>query len=95
MPKSQTLDRPGAPSEWGHVFEQLPIQKVSQPGCYVDHLYGNLYRVTPEMLNIGGTVFHGFVSREPWNVTRISDDYTMPIDEARIVAANASLVINF
>jgi hypothetical protein len=96
MSKTQTADRPGVTSEWrSHVFETMPIQKVNQPGCYVDQLYGNLYRITPEMLNVGGTVFHGFVSRDSWNVTKISDDYALALDEARIIAANASLYINF
>jgi len=74
--------------------ERMPIQRINKPGCYVDN-YGNLYRVTPEMLTIGGTVFHGFTSLDPWNVTRISDNYTCPLDECRMLAANASLRVNF
>jgi hypothetical protein len=76
-------------------LHQMPIQSINQPGCYVDSKHGSLYRVTPEMVSIGGTPFQGIVCREPWNVTRISDDYTLPLDEARIIAANASLFINF
>ncbi len=95
MPKTQTIERTNVSTEWHRVFEQMPIQKITLPGCYIDNTYGTLYRVTPEMLNLGGTVFHGFVGPEPWQVTRISDDYTLPLDEARIIAANASLNVNF
>lgn len=97
MAKSQFFETSSSSSfsGSGRTFEQLSIQKINSPGCYVDSRTGDLYRVTPEMLTVGGTVFYGFVSREPWNVTRISDDYTLPLDEARIIAANASLNINF
>jgi hypothetical protein len=78
-----------------HIIERIPIQKINTPGCYVDSRHGSLYRVSPEMISIGGSVFYGFVSKEPWYVTKISDDYTIPLDEARIIAANASLRINF
>jgi hypothetical protein len=92
MAKSQTADMlTPTNSQW----EQMPIQKIATPGCYVDRKWGHLYRVTPEMLNIGGTVFYGFTSNEPWYVTKISNDYTLPLDECRILTANASIPVNF
>jgi hypothetical protein len=47
------------------------------------------------MLNIGGTVFLGFTSNQPWFVTRIADDPNLALDECRIIAANYSLNVNF
>ncbi len=95
MQRTQHSESIMHPSHTTHTFEQMPIQRINQPGCYVDSRHGSLYRVTPEMLSVGGTIFHGIVSSEPWNVTRISDDYTLPLDEARIIAANASLKVKF
>jgi hypothetical protein len=95
MPKHQSIETGAISTEWDRAFDQLPIQRISQPGCCIDNRYGCLYRVTSEMLNIGGTVFHSFIGTEPWFVTRISDDYTLPLDECRIIAANASLAVNF
>lgn len=95
MPKTHTADTVMHTGGKGSFSEQMPIQKIDQPGCYVDGNHGYLYRVTPEMLNIGGTVFLGFTSSEPWNVSRISNDPNTPLDECRIIAANYSLDVNF
>ncbi len=95
MIRTQTRETINPSAITSRDLHQMPIQSISQPGCYVDSMHGSLYRITPEMISIGGTPFQGIVSREPWNVTKISDDYTLPIDEARIIAANASLNINF
>lgn len=95
MPRIYHSERPLTSTPAGQTIEQIPIQRINEPGCYVDSKHGSLYRVSPEMLSLSGTIFYGFVSSEPWKVTKISDDYTIPLDEARIVAANASLKINF
>lgn len=95
MPKTQTSESSMTSKNWNRSTEQLPIQKIDQPGCYVDNRHGFLYRVTPEMLNIGGTVFLGFTSNQPWFVTRIADDPNLALDECRIIAANFSLNVNF
>ncbi|MBI1729889.1 hypothetical protein HY229_03735 [Candidatus Acetothermia bacterium] len=73
----------------------LPIQSISEPGCYVDTSTGHLIRVNTPMLEIGGTVFQGFNSKDAWFVGKIHDDPYLPIDEARIVAANCSFPVNF
>ncbi|MFQ6102997.1 MAG: hypothetical protein ACE5OP_01750 [Candidatus Glassbacteria bacterium] len=76
-------------------FSVYPIYEIDSPGCYISNQSGNLFRVTPEMLSIGGTVFTNFVSRDPWYFTKLTDDYLMPLDEVRILAANANLRPNF
>jgi hypothetical protein len=73
----------------------LPIQEISETGCYVELTTGRLIRVTPNMLTVGGTVFQGFSAAQPWLVGKISNNPHLPIDEARITAANASLTVNF
>lgn len=95
MPRSKTYQADLTSQHWNRNAEQFPIQKIEEEGCYVDTRHGYLYRVTPEMLNIGGTVFMGFTSDEPWLVTKISEDPNMPLDECRIVAANYSLHVAF
>jgi hypothetical protein len=92
MPNAQTLELV-APTM--NAWEQIPIQKIDSPGCYVDNRYGILYRVSPKILTINGTVFYGFTSNESWYVTKISDNYTLPLDKCRIIAVNASLPVNF
>jgi hypothetical protein len=94
MPRTTAVEKKRkAPSEG--VLEQVPLREVNQPGTYVDTIYGNLYRITPDMLKSGGGPFGGMVSNDQIRLVRISDDYALPLDEARILAANASLRVNF
>jgi hypothetical protein len=94
MPRTSVVEkRRWVPAEGG--FEQIPLRDVGEPGVYVDTLYGNLYRITPEMLKSGAGPFGGFVSNDQVRLVRISGDYALPLDEARILAANASLKVNF
>ncbi len=77
------------------LFQRMPIQNICEPGCYVDNRNGTLIRISETMVSYGATAFHGFTSEIPWYVTKISDDYTAPLDQCRIIAANASLRVKF
>ncbi len=99
MPRAKNLEKkknrhPIVQNQSEHIYKELSIQNIKQPGCYIDHLTGNLIRVSPDMLR-SGMPFQGFLYRQSWNVTKISSDYELPTKECRILAANASLKTNF
>jgi hypothetical protein len=97
MAKTQRMETQNYNYTWPNksIWPTMTIHEITQPGCYVDWYSGHLYRVNPEMLEVGGTIFSCFCSNDPWLVVKISDNYLLPLDEARILAANASAKVNF
>ena len=82
-----------------HEHESLgisgPFDRISQPGCFVVNRTGDLLRVPEEALVTGRSPTLDVVSKEPWLVTKISNDPYMPIGAARAKAADQDLFVNF
>jgi len=71
-----------------------PFRDITFPGCFVTR-HGELLRVPEEALEAGHSPTIDVVSREPWFVTKISDNPYLPLGAARTLAADMDLNINF
>lgn len=84
-----------ADAESETIGAQLPINSIWEQGAYVCNWDGNLVRV-PENFQAGfGSPFFNVVSKEPLFVTKISEDPYVSISQARKVAANLDVPVNF
>ncbi len=72
-----------------------PFERISQPGCFVLNRTGDLVRIPDDALVEGRSPTIDVVSREPWHMTKISNDPYLPLRKARAVAADMDLQINF
>ena len=68
---------------------------IDSPGMYVLHGNGLLARVPPDALAIGCSPVVSLTGRMPVRATRISKDPWLPVGQARSIAANHDLPINF
>ena len=69
--------------------------QIEEQGCYVTHDAGRLLRVPADALSPGRSPIIDTVGRNPWLVTKISDDPYAPLSKARMAAADLDLSINF
>ena len=72
-----------------------PFDKISEPGCFVLNMTGDLIRVPEDALVAGRSPTIDVVSKEPWLVTKISNDPYLPLRTARTAAADMDLLVNF
>ncbi len=75
--------------------ERLPFSAVRSPGAYVAHDNGDLFRVPDEGLSADHSPLIEIVCTTPRMVTKISDNPWVPISEARRLAADADLYVDF
>ena len=78
-----------------HIGISGPFDRISQPGCFVLNKTGDLLRVPEDALIMGSSPTMDIVSREPWLVTKISNDPYVPLRAARAAAADMDLYVNF
>ena len=71
------------------------FSQITQPGLYVENHSGALVRVPDDGVRPNRSPVLSIVGREPWVVTKISDDPFLSITKARLVAADLDLAINF
>jgi len=83
------------PGECGRFGEQVSFDAIHAPGTYVCHWSGHLVRVPPNPTQSAGWQPISFVARGPLVVTRISDDSFVPVSQARALAAEHRLPVNF
>ena len=74
---------------------QGPFERISTPGCFVLNRTGELLRIPEDALSPGRSPNIDIVSKDPWLVTRISNDPYLPLNKARAVAADMDLPVNF
>lgn len=72
-----------------------PFERISQPGCFVFNRTGDLVRVPEDALVEGRSPTIDIVSKEPWMLTKISNDPYVPLRAARALAADMDLHVNF
>jgi hypothetical protein len=94
MPATKKMD-----SSTTREREQLPIagpfRRISEPGCFVINHTGDLLRVPDDAVELGRSPTIDIVSKNPWMVTKISNDPYLPLRSARMLAADLDLYINF
>src|SRR5207249_10846082 len=71
------------------------FSQVSHPGLYVENRTGALVRIPEDGVKPNRSPVLSIVGREPWIVTKISDDPFLSITKARMVAADLDLPVNF
>ena len=72
-----------------------PFESISHPGCFVVNRTGELLRIPDDALAPGRSPTIDIVSKDPWKVTRISNDPYLPLNKARALAADMDLPVNF
>jgi len=85
--KSQT----DKPVKW--AYKKYTFNEICEPGCYVVWPTGDLIRI-PE-LGPNNRPFYHMVSRGTLWFVKISDDPYIPLNEARYIAADWDLPVNF
>lgn len=71
------------------------FSQITQPGLYVENHTGALVRVPDDGVRPNRSPVLSIVGRDPWVVTKISDDPFLSITKARLVAADLDLAVNF
>ena len=80
------------PTTWG---PQLPFSEVHDPGCYFSNTTGHMIRIPEDALRPGRSPAIEILAREEMAVTKLSDDPFLPISQARMIAADRDLAVNF
>ena len=73
----------------------VPLDVLDTPGAYVCNWSGHLMRVPPRAVTPGRAPALNIVGNRPLTVTRISDDPDVPLSEAKRLAADFRLDVNF
>jgi hypothetical protein len=71
------------------------FSQVNEPGLYVETQTGALVRIPEDAVRPNRSPALSIIHREPWVVTKISDDPFLSITKARMVAADLDLAVNF
>ncbi len=79
----------------GRVLAVMEFGDIELPGAYVTKRSGHLFRVPAESLRAGRSPVITITSCQPVLVARISDDPLLPLNEARCIAADHDLPVNF
>ena len=72
-----------------------PFDRINRPGCFVVNRTGELMRIPEDALQPGRSPAIDIVSRDPWLVTKISNDAYLPLNKARALAADMDLPVCF
>ncbi len=71
------------------------LDAITAPGVYLCHWSGHLLRVMNAGINIGTHPMASMIANRPLWVTRLSDDPAISLGQARMMAANLNLPVNF
>jgi hypothetical protein len=83
-------------SDWApRFFRTCRFDQIELPGTYVECRTGTLLRLPEDALAPGRSLHIEIIAREPWTVTRLSDDPYLPLIKARKIAADLDLPVNF
>ncbi len=74
---------------------QCQFEEVTAPGTYLSNWSGHLIRVTEEGLKPGRSPVIEIRGKEPFFVTKLSEDPFIPLIKARLIAADLDLAVNF
>lgn len=71
------------------------FSQISSPGLYVETRTGTLLRVPSDGVAPSRSPVISVVGKDPWIVTKISQDPFLPITKARMIAADLDLPVDF
>ena len=90
--KNQTHDQPFDTCARGTT---LPIDTIDEPGAYICNWSGHLLRVREDDVAPGYSPLASVVGQGPLFVTKISDNPYIPVTNAKFLAANFDVAVNF
>lgn len=73
----------------------LPFDDIREPGAYICHWSGHLLRVPEAGIGPEHTPRVSVVAVDSLIVTKINDDPYIPVTQARLLAANQDVAVNF
>lgn len=73
----------------------VPFDVMDTPGAYVCNWSGHLLRVSQAAITAQRSLAMNIVGNQPLTVTKISDDPTVPLAEAKRLAAAFKLDVRF
>jgi len=73
----------------------VPFDVIHEPGAYVCNWSGHLLRVRADALERAHDVPVNLVGREPLLVTKISSNPQIAVNQARSIASQLSVAVNF
>ena len=73
----------------------LPFDGIREPGAYICRWSGHLLRVPETGIGPERTPRVSVVAADALMVTKINDDPYIPVTQARLLAANQDVAVNF
>jgi len=73
----------------------VPFDQIIEPGAYICNWNGHLLRIPYESLAKAGCPTWSIVGPEPLFVTKISNDPFITLSQARMLACNFDVSVNF
>ena len=74
---------------------RVPFESIDEPGTYLSNWTGHLIRVPEDGFKLGRSPLIEIRGKEPFFVTKLSDDPYITITKARMLAADLDLPVNF
>ncbi len=77
------------------VGTTVSFDQINEPGCYICNWSGHLLRVPDDAVAPGRSPLISVIGPEPLYVTKISENPFVTLTEAKMVACNFDLAVNF
>ena len=74
---------------------KVSFDAINEVGTYVCNWSGHLLRAPADAICPGRSPLMTLSGKEPLYVTKINDDPYVPVSKARLLAAEADLIVNF
>ena len=87
--------KPVAEVETKMLGGRIRFESISEPGTYLANWTGHLIRVPEDGFKLGRSPLIEIRGREPFFVTKLSDDPYITLTKARMLAADLDLPVNF
>lgn len=77
------------------VGSSVPFDSINSAGAYVFEGSGHLLRVPPDSIKRGRSPLMTMTAKEPLRATKISDNPYIEVTEARLIAADHDVPVNW
>lgn len=77
------------------VGTTIPFDAINQAGAYVCNWSGHLMRIPERTVVPGETLRLNMIGQAPLTVTKISDDPSVPLTQARQLASTLGVAVGF
>jgi hypothetical protein len=95
MSENRKLQTAEAAQHYAAGLMTCEFSQINSPGLYVEHRSGTLVRLPADGVVPNRSPVVSIVGKEPWIVTKISQDPFLSITKARMIAADLDLPVNF